>query len=147
MNLLNGVIPHFVDATVEGKVYVFGREVQKSSIPEISSLVGTLLQDPDSQILNYRVIDEIAFGIENLKLEREEIRKRIFEVCKEVDICNLLERDTSKLSGGEKQRVVLASILAMRPKALILDEPTSSIDIKGTREILTRLRDLRVNFQ
>ncbi|MQL55757.1 ABC transporter ATP-binding protein [Acidianus ambivalens] len=143
LNLLNGVIPHFVEATVEGKVYVFDREVQKYSIPEISSLIGTLLQDPDSQILNYKVIDEIAFGIENLKLEREEIRKRIFEVCKEVDICNLLERDTSKLSGGEKQRVVLASILAMRPKALILDEPTSSIDIKGTREILTKLREFK----
>lgn len=143
LNLLNGVIPHFVEATVEGKVYVFDREVQKSSIAEISSLIGTLLQDPDSQILNYKVIDEIAFGMENLKLEREEIRKRIFEVCKEVDICNLLERETSKLSGGEKQRVVLASILAMRPKALILDEPTSSIDIKGTREILTKLREFK----
>ncbi|MBB5255133.1 ABC transporter ATP-binding protein [Sulfurisphaera ohwakuensis] len=143
LNSINGVIPHEIEAEEEGEVKVFGIDVKKSTIQQIARYVGTLLQDPDSQIFNYYVIEELAFGAENLNLPKEEILNRINEVSQIVGISHLLNRETFKLSGGEKQRVVLGSILTMNPKALILDEPTSSIDLKGTREILATLRGLK----
>ena len=143
LNAVNGVIPHEIEAEEEGEVRVFGIDVRSTSIQNIARYVGTLLQDPDSQILNYYVIEELAFGAENLNLPREEILRRINEVAQIVGVSHLLKRETFSLSGGEKQRVVLGSILVMNPKALILDEPTSSIDLKGTREILTTLRGLK----
>ncbi len=143
INSINGVIPHEIEAEEEGEVNVFGMDVKSSTIQQISTKVGTLLQDPDAQILNYYVIDELAFGAENLNLPKDEIMERIKEVSKTVGISHLLNRETFKLSGGEKQRVVLGSILVMKPKALILDEPTSSIDIRGSKEILSNLRSLK----
>ncbi|GAB6944006.1 ABC transporter ATP-binding protein [Vulcanisaeta sp. JCM 14467] len=143
LNAINGIIPHEIEVEEEGEVRVFGIDVRNSTVQQIASYVGTLLQDPDSQILNYYVIEELAFGAENLNIPREEILSRIKEVSQIVGISHLLNRETSRLSGGEKQRVVLGSILVMNPRALILDEPTSSIDLRGTREILTVLRGLR----
>ncbi|BFI74580.1 ABC transporter ATP-binding protein [Sulfurisphaera ohwakuensis] len=143
LNSINGVIPHEMEVEEEGEVMVFGINVRNSTIQQIARFVGTLLQDPDSQIFNYYVIEELAFGAENLNIPREEILYRINKVSQIVGISHLLNRETFRLSGGEKQRVVLGSILVMNPKALILDEPTSSIDLKGTREILTTLRGLK----
>ncbi|BBG23342.1 Trehalose/maltose import ATP-binding protein MalK [Sulfuracidifex tepidarius] len=143
LNSINGVIPNEIEAEEEGEIKVFGLNVKSSTIQEISTKVGTLLQDPDAQIFNYYVIEELAFGAENLNLPKDEIISRIKEVSELVGISHLLNRETLRLSGGEKQRIVLGSILAMNPKALILDEPTSSIDLKGTKEILSNLRRLK----
>lgn len=143
LNSINGVIPHEIEVEEEGEVKVFGINVRNSTIQQIARFVGTLLQDPDSQIFNYYVIEELAFGAENLNIPREEILYRINKVSQIVGISHLLNKETFRLSGGEKQRVVLGSILIMNPKALILDEPTSSIDLKGTKEILTTLRGLK----
>ncbi|BFH73905.1 ABC transporter ATP-binding protein [Sulfurisphaera javensis] len=142
-NVINGVIPKLLEADVKGKIEIFSQDISPLSVHDISLLVGTLLQDPDSQILNYFVRDEIAFPLENLAFPKEEIMKRVQEASEWVGITHLLDRETFTLSGGEKQRVVLASILAIDPKGLILDEPTSSLDSKGTKDVLERIKGLR----
>lgn len=143
INVLNGVIPNMITAEVNGEVYVYGKDPRKQPIYETAKLVGTLLQDPEMQVFNYTVKDEIAFGPENFMLPKEEIEKRVEVAAKMTGVSHLLNRDTNTLSGGELQRVALASILAMQPRALILDEPTSNIDPKGTAEIFSLIKYFR----
>ncbi|MEM3350861.1 MAG: ABC transporter ATP-binding protein [Saccharolobus sp.] len=143
VNLITGIIPKLIEADVKGEIRVFGRNISEYSLAKLSTLVCYLFQDPESQILNYYVRDEIAFGLENLNYPKEEILKRIEKYSNVIGISHLLNRETFYLSGGEKQRVVLASILAVEPRAIILDEPTSSIDSKGTREILQNINYLK----
>lgn len=143
VNAINGIIPNMINAQETGEISVYGKDPRKQPIYETAKLVGTLLQDPETQIFNYTVIDEIAFGPENFMLPKEEIIERVNEASKLTGISHLLYRDTNTLSGGEMQRVALASILAMRPRALILDEPTSNIDPKGTAEIFSLIKNFR----
>lgn len=140
VNVINGVIPNLISAEVKGEVRVFGRDPRKTPIHETAELIGTVLQDPEMQTISQTVMDEIAFGPENLMLSREEIWERVVESSKLAGVYDLLDRETRTLSGGELQRTVLASVLAMRPKALILDEPTSNIDPEGTDQIFSLLK-------
>ncbi|MBB5254451.1 energy-coupling factor transport system ATP-binding protein [Sulfurisphaera ohwakuensis] len=143
VNVLNGVIPNMIFADVKGEVEVFGKDPRKTPIYELSRYIGTVLQDPEMQSFNYSVEDEIAFGPENLMLPKEEIGRRVENSAKVTGIYHLLDRDTMTLSGGELQRTVIASVLAMEPKALILDEPTSNIDPKGTAQIFNLIKYFR----
>ncbi|WP_432518240.1 ABC transporter ATP-binding protein [Saccharolobus islandicus] len=143
VSVINGVIPHLINAEIKGEVRVFGFDVKSTPIHEISKYVGTLLQDPDTQAFNYTIIDEVAFGVENYMISRDEMIERVEESMKICGISHLRDREINTLSGGELQRTILASVLAMRPKALILDEPTSNIDPQGTREILELVKTFR----
>lgn len=137
---INGLIPHIVNGAYRGEVKIFGKPVSESKVPDISRVVGTLLQDPERQVINYRVEEEIAFAPENFNLPREEILERVDQAIQAAGIESLRGRETSNLSGGEMQRVALAAVLSMDPKILILDEPTSNIDPEGTRDIFQFLR-------
>jgi ABC-type cobalt transport system, ATPase component len=143
VSVINGVIPHLINAEIKGEVRVFGFDVKSTPIHEISKYVGTLLQDPDTQAFNYTIIDEVAFGVENYMISRDEMIERVEESMKICGISHLRDREINTLSGGELQKTILASVLAMRPKALILDEPTSNIDPQGTREILELVKTFR----
>lgn len=143
VNVVNGVIPHMIQAEVKGEINVNGKDPRKTPIHGMSKIVGTLLQDPETQVFNYKVIDEIAFGPENFMLPKDEIQRRVIEAAKITGVTHLLDRDINTLSGGELQRVALASILALKPKALILDEPTSNIDPEGTAQIFNLLKGFR----
>ena len=112
------------------------------SLVEISQVIGTLLQDPERQIVASNVLAEIAFGPENLGLPREEIRERIEQVMKRLNMEHLRQRETFTLSGGEKQKVALAGLLAMRPSILLLDEPLASLDPASAHEALAIFRRL-----
>jgi len=143
VNCVNGVIPHIFKGNDPTGVVVYGNVVRDVPLPKLSLVVGTLLQDPETQVLNYTVEEEVAFGPENLCLPPDEIRKRVDEAISTTGIADLKERETYVLSGGELQRVALAAVLAMKPKMLIMDEPTSNIDPEGTYrvfETLTRLK-------
>jgi energy-coupling factor transport system ATP-binding protein len=143
VNCFNGVIPHiFVGSNPTG-VVVYGNVVKDTPLPKLSAVVGTLLQDPETQVLNYTVEEEVAFGPENLCLPTEEIRRRVDEAIATTDIAGLRERETYVLSGGELQRVALAAVLAMKPKMLIMDEPTSNIDPEGTARVFETLTGLK----
>jgi energy-coupling factor transport system ATP-binding protein len=143
VNCINGVIPHVFKGNNPGGVTVYGKLVRDTPLPQISTQVGTLLQDPETQVLNYTVEEEIAFGPENLCLPHEEIRARVEEAMLTTDITELRERETYFLSGGELQRVALAAVLSMRPKLLIMDEPTSNIDPEGTARVFDTLTKLK----
>jgi energy-coupling factor transport system ATP-binding protein len=132
---INGIIPHVTAGILTGNVRLKGEDVSGMSVAGISTIVGTLLQDPERQVLNYKVVEEVAFGPENLNCTHDEIERRIHAATKRTGIEDLMERDTDTLSGGEMQRVALTSVMAMEPEILVLDEPTSNIDPEGTEKI------------
>lgn len=139
---INGLIPRSYKGDLTGRVTVFGQETAGWKLSKVSQEVGTVLQDPERQILGTKVLNEVAFGLENLGLARAEIMHRVDEALSLLGIAELRDRDTFNLSGGEKQKVALAGVLAMRPSILLLDEPLASLDPASARDSLDMVRKL-----
>ncbi len=139
---INGLIPRSYRGERSGKALLYGKDVADMKIPEMAQMVGTLLQDPERQIVASNVYNEIAFGPENLGLPRDEIVTRVEQVMKRLNITYLRERETFNLSGGEKQKVALAGLLTMNPSILLLDEPLASLDPASAHEALEVFRSL-----
>ena len=139
---INGLIPRSYKGERTGRVLVFGEDVAEWKLSQISQKIGTVLQDPERQILGTKVLNEVAFGLENLSVPREEIIQRADEALKFLKIFHLRERETFTLSGGEKQKVALAGVLAMRPSILLLDEPLASLDPASAQDALDTARYL-----
>jgi len=139
---INGLVPRSYKGEMTGRVTVFGEETKDWKLASISQKIGTVLQDPERQILGTKVVNEVAFGLENLGIPREEIRQRVDEALKFLKIHELSERETFTLSGGEKQKVALAGVLAMRPSILLLDEPLASLDPASAQDSLDTFRKL-----
>ena len=139
---INGLIPRSYKGEKTGRVLIQGEDTANMSLAGISQKVGTVLQDPERQILGTNVSAEIAFGLENLNLSRAEIRHRVEAAIEFLHIAHLGERETFNLSGGEKQKVALAGVLAMRPHILLLDEPLASLDPASAQEALAMVRQL-----
>ncbi|HEX3046556.1 MAG TPA: ABC transporter ATP-binding protein [Bacillota bacterium] len=141
---LNGIIPHFLEGVYQGDVRIKGRSVFDFSSQELSRSIGSVFQDPESQLVSATVEEELAFGPENLAVEPEEIRQRINYALKAVGIEHLQNASINSLSGGQKQRVAIAAVLTMAPEILILDEPTAELDPIGTDEVFKVLKELNV---
>lgn len=139
---INGLIPRSYKGEITGRILINGQDTQDLTLAKVSQLVGTVLQDPERQILGTKVINEVAFGLENLGLPRDEILERAHGALQRLKIAHLTNRETFHLSGGEKQKVALAGVLAMRPSLLLLDEPLASLDPASARETLAIVRDL-----
>lgn len=141
---LAGFVPHFYRGQLTGAVAVAGIDIPQSSLPEIAGSVGLVFSNPFNQITGARftVYDEIAFGMENLGVPPDEMRARIDEVLRFTGLVELAGRSPLALSGGQQQRLAIASVLVMRPKVIVLDEPTSQLDPIGTKEVFAVLRDL-----
>ena len=139
---INGLIPRSYKGDVSGKILIFGEEVKDWKLSQISQKIGTVLQDPERQILGTKVVNEVAFGLENLGMPREEIYQRVDEALNFLKITHLRNRETFNLSGGEKQKVALAGVLAMRPSILLLDEPLASLDPASAQDTLDAVRTL-----
>lgn len=137
---INGLIPRSYKGEIAGHVLINGQDTAGLTLARISQAVGTVLQDPERQILGTRVMSEVAFGLENLNLTREEIILRVNQALEYLGISELRERETFHLSGGEKQKVALAGVLAMRPSILVLDEPLASLDPASALETLQLVR-------
>jgi energy-coupling factor transport system ATP-binding protein len=140
---LSGLIPNSIPARVTGKVEIGGLDTQTHTLREIVQQAGIVLQNPSSQLFHLRVEDEVAFGPRNLGLNEEEVRQRTDWALQATGLEMLREKKPSELSGGQKQCVAIASVLAMRPQILILDEPTASLDVPSTRRVLETLKTLR----
>lgn len=136
----NGLVPHFYGGQLEGEIGVLGRNVKETSAGYLSTRVGMLFQDPSSQLISATVEDEVSFGPENLGIPVEEIAKRTSSVLKYMGLNDLRDRPPFALSGGQQQAVGLASVIAMKPEILVLDEPTSNLDPIGTTNIFSLLR-------
>lgn len=139
---INGLIPRSYKGELSGKIYLQGQDIAGLPLARISQLVGTVLQDPERQILGSMVMNEVAFGLENLGLSRDEIRRRVDEALERLKIAHLRDRQTHYLSGGEKQKVALAGVLAMKPSILLLDEPLASLDPASAQDALEVIRSL-----
>lgn len=133
--LLNGLIPHFYEGTLNGMVEVCGLQVQEEELYTIAEKVGSVFQNPRSQFFCLDTTSEVAFGCENMGLPEDEIKQRIAKVTRELKMENLMGRNIFKLSGGEKQRVACASVSAMQPEIFVLDEPTSNLDLDAIEEL------------
>ncbi|BBM41408.1 ABC transporter [Leptotrichia shahii] len=136
-NMLRRFVPDFYKGELTGKITLEDKELKNYSQKELVQKIGFVFQNPFTQISGVKdtVFEEIAYGLENLGLEKEEIISRVEEILKLLEIEKLRDRNPYDLSGGQKQRVALASIIAMNPDVLVIDEPTSQLDPKGTEDI------------
>lgn len=144
-NIIRGIIPDFVQGEITGSISIDNKNINDIERGEMAELVGFVFQNPFSQISGIKktVFEEIAYGLENLGVPREEIRQRVTDVIKLLKIEDLQDKNPNELSGGQSQRVAIASIIVMNPKVLIFDEPTSQLDPLGTEEIFDILKLLK----
>jgi energy-coupling factor transport system ATP-binding protein len=139
-----GIIPHVFDGEMQGEVLIFGNSTKNMKLPAISTNVGIVFQDPDTQLFSPTAEDEIAFGPENLCVERNEIGQRISKNLGLVAMEKNRYANPENLSGGEKQLIALASTLSLNPQIIIFDEVMSQIDDAGKLRIKKAIKDLKI---
>lgn len=133
---LNGCIPQLFNGSMSGSVKVAGCDTFTDEIPKLAEHVGLVVQNARTQLFNVTVLQEVAFGCENLGLPREQIRDRLTQALEFVGLAGFEEREPSALSGGQQQRLAMACVLAMDPELLVLDEPTSELDPIGAEQVM-----------
>ncbi len=141
--LLNGLIPHYYEGELTGSVTVFDRDIRSTPIEDLAGTVGSVFQNPRSQFFCVDTTAEIAFGCENMGMPEEEILSRIDKTVKDMHIEKLLGRSIFNLSGGEKQKIACAGVSAMMPELIVLDEPTSNLDLDAIDELWDIISDWR----
>ncbi len=138
----NGLIPHFYQGEMKGEIRVVGLNVADHPIHELALHVGLVFQNPENQLFALSVEKDVAFGLENLGVPREEMQKRVDWALETAGIYDLRERAPHELSGGQQQRVAIASIIAMQPEVMVLDEPTSFLDPLSAQRIFEVIHEL-----
>lgn len=136
---MNGIIPHCYPGDFYGSVTVDGLDTCEASLTDLSQVVGSVCQDIDSQIVTSIVEDEILYGLENFGVPHDQIEARVNEALDAMGIADLRDRVIASLSGGQKQKVAIASVLALHPKVLVLDEPTAELDPASSRQVFELL--------
>jgi energy-coupling factor transporter ATPase len=138
----NGLIPHFYQGELKGEISVAEMDATKHQTHEMAKHVGLVFQNPENQLFALSIEKDVAFGLENLGVPREEIRKRVDWALKQTDIYDLRERSPHEVSGGQQQRIAIAAVLAMQPAIIVLDEPTSFLDPLSAEKIFEVIREL-----
>jgi len=138
----NGLIPHFYGGSLTGKIIVNGKNVLSTPTRELAQDVGFIFQHSENQLISATVEREIAFGLENLRLPHNVIKERVQDVLTRFGIENLRDRSPHSLSGGEQQKVTIASVIAMKPSIIIMDEPTANLDPISAVEIIQLTKEL-----
>ncbi len=135
---INGLL-----APTQGTVTVGGHLLTEESVWDIRKMVGMVFQNPDNQFVGSTVQDDVAFGLENIGVPREEMIERVKDAIDKVKMTDYLEKEPARLSGGQKQRVAIAGVVALRPDIIILDEATSMLDPQGREEVLATVRAIK----
>jgi energy-coupling factor transporter ATPase len=138
----NGLVPHFYQGELKGEISVAGLDPLKCHTYEMAKRVGLVFQNPENQLFALSVEKDVAFGLENVGVPREEIRKKVDYALNLTGIYDLRERSPHEISGGQQQRVAIASVLAMEPEIIVLDEPTSFLDPLSAEKIFEVINDL-----
>jgi len=146
---LSGLIPHIIEGTMRGTVQVNGLDTRQTAISGMSSVVGIVFQDPRSQLTgaSMTVEDEVAFGLQNSGVPRDIMLDRIREALSVVGLSGLEARSPFELSGGEQQRLSLATVIAMRPRVLVLDEPTEMLDPEGLVDVMRAVHSIHETYK
>jgi energy-coupling factor transport system ATP-binding protein len=140
---LNRIVPAFEDGDFRGVVRIGGRALDGARVCDVASTVGMVFQDFESQLFSTNVAHEVAFAMEQIAMRHEEIAARITPALEAVGLSGFEDRDPTSLSGGEKQRLAIAAVLALRPRVIVLDEPTTDLDPEGKAEVFALIRQLR----
>ena len=143
-------VVRLIDGLLEaesGEIYVDGKQLTRETLWEIRSKIGIVFQNPDNQFVGATVEDDVAFGLENQGIPREEMLQRVEKAIEQVGMLEFKDREPSRLSGGQKQRVAIAGIIALRPTIIILDEATSMLDPEGREDLMAVMRELQKKFQ
>lgn len=141
--IISGVIPRTIEGVLTGSIKIYDKELNTIDMRELTSSLGIVFQDPDTQLFSPTVIDEIAFGMENHCHDISEMENRIEKISKETGVYRYLHSNPNNLSGGEKQLVVLSSVLCMEPSIIILDESMAQVDERGSKMIKENIRRLK----
>ena len=144
---MNGIIPHCYPGDFYGSVVVEGLDTCEASLTDISQVVGSVCQDIDSQIVSSVVEDEMLYGLENFGVPHDQIEARVQQALADMGIADLRDRLIASLSGGQKQKVAIASILALQPKVLMLDEPTAELDPASSLQVFNLLSEYARNHE
>ncbi|MGA9533082.1 MAG: ATP-binding cassette domain-containing protein [Anaerolineales bacterium] len=144
---LLGIVPQSTGGLIRGRVRIAGLDPRTTPVAEVARRVGLVFQDPETQFLTHSVEEEIAFGLESLGIPRTEMIVRLRRALAETGLQGLEQRSPHQLSGGEKQRVAIAAILAMQPQVLVLDEATASLDPAGASAFAHVVADLRAQHK
>lgn len=139
---INGVVPHYYKGDYYGSVKLEGTDVFDLGLTDIARIIGTVGQDIDGQMVAAFVEDELYYGLENFGIPADQVEPRVAEALAKVGISDLRDREIATLSGGQKQKVALAAIIALRPSLILLDEPTAELDPQSSRQIFGLLREL-----
>jgi energy-coupling factor transporter ATP-binding protein EcfA2 len=142
----NGLIPHFYQGELKGEILVAGIDITKHPTYELAKHVGLVFQNPENQLFGLSIEKDVAFGLENLGLSRENMRERVDWALNLTGIYDLRERSPHEVSGGQQQRVAIATVLAMQPDIIVLDEPTSFLDPLSAEKIFEVIRELNQNL-
>ena len=143
-------VVRLIDGLLEaesGEIYIDGKKLTRETIWEIRSKIGIVFQNPDNQFVGATVEDDVAFGLENQGIPREEMLQRVEKAIEQVGMLEFKDREPSRLSGGQKQRVAIAGIIALRPTIIILDEATSMLDPEGREDLMAVMKELQKKFQ
>ena len=130
-----------------GEIWIDGQLLSSENVWDLRRQIGMVFQNPDNQFVGATVEDDVAFGLENQGLPREEMKKRVAESLELVGMLDFKKREPARLSGGQKQRVAIAGVVALRPAILILDEATSMLDPEGRRELIQTVQEIRKYHQ
>lgn len=129
-----------------GEIVIDGQQLTEENVWNIRRQIGMVFQNPDNQFVGATVEDDVAFGLENQGLSRQEMKKRVKEALDLVGMLDFKKREPARLSGGQKQRVAIAGVVALRPAILILDEATSMLDPEGRRELIETVKGIRKDY-
>jgi energy-coupling factor transporter ATP-binding protein EcfA2 len=147
LKCLNGLIPNSYHGTLSGKIRLHGKPTKGLSLRDLSTVIGTMLQDPDKQIIASTVEQEIAFGMENMRMPRAKMRQRITEVLKQIRMEKYQALQVFALSGGQRQQIAAAGVLVMQPSIFVFDEPFANLDSRAVDELEGLIAQLRTKGQ